>query len=753
MARGATGWAGTRQLMQQLRGLLQQGGLGAERLNQLPRLIANNMVAEVCSLYVTRAGETLELFATQGLKPEAVHRTRFRFGEGLVGKIAATGDSLALADAQTDPNFAYRPEIGEESFKSLLGVPIQREGQVLGVLVVQNVTRRGYTAEEREALETVAMVVAELLIANRIVDPEEQRAVDSATLLPGRLSGIGLNEGQAIGVAVPHQRGIVIKRLVAEDPAEERTRLSQGMAQLNANLDLLFEASDLGSEGEHRDVLETYRMFAADRGWAARIEEAISSGLTAEAAVQRVQTDMRRRMQAIADPYLRERMHDFDDLANRLLSLLTGDENEQTRSLPEEAIVIARTMGPAELLEYDRERLRGVVLGEGGPTAHVAIIARALDIPMVGRCPAALTHIRPGDPLLLDGGSGVVLLRPREQIRRSFRAAIEDRAQRRRLSAATRELPAVTKDGRKIALKVNAGLLIELPQLHESGAEGIGLFRTEVPFMVRDRFPSVSEQRGMYATVLEQAQGKEVVFRTLDVGGDKALPYWERGEAEENPALGWRALRIGLDRPVMLRRQLRALVQAAAGQRLKLMFPMVTEVREFREARRLLDLEIARTQEPPSAVEVGAMLEVPALFWQLDELFEAIDFLSIGSNDLLQFFFAADRSNPTVSHRYGLFSVAGIRMMEELSQRAKAAEVPLTLCGELAGNPLTAMLLIACGLESLSMSPSSVPSVRMMIRSMSAEQTRRFIDTCLARGESNLSTLLRDYARDHGVTI
>ena len=512
MAR-APGWVGARRLLKQLRDTLQQGGPAGRRLDQVTTLIANDMVAEVCSLYVMRAGEVLELFATKGLKPEAVHQTRLRTGEGLVGLIAAQARPLALDDAQSHPNFAYRPETGEEIFQSLMGVPILREGRVLGVLVVQNKTRRLYTDEEIETLETVSMVLAEMLASGVVLDPEEQRLAEGSSLLPARLTGIALQEGLAIGIAVPHHRGLVISRLVAENPAEERERLQAAMRQLATTLETLFEQSDLQHAGEHRDVLETYRMFAEDRGWLGRMEEAISSGLTAEAAVQKVQNDTQARMAQVSDPYLRERLYDLDDLANRLLHLLVGGEGTAA-TLPDDAILVARSLGPAELLDYDRARLKGVVLAEGSPTAHVAIVARALDIPMVGRCPEALTRIRPGDTVVVDGNNGQVLVRPRENVRASFHQAIAEREQRRRLFAATRDLPAVSRDGVRVTLGINAGLLIDMPQLHEAGADFVGLYRTEVPFMVRDAFPSVAEQRELYARVLEFAAGKPVTFRT-----------------------------------------------------------------------------------------------------------------------------------------------------------------------------------------------------------------------------------------------
>ena len=747
-------WVGTRRLLKELRDALQQGGSVAKRLDQVTRLIANEMVAEVCSLYVQRAGEVLELFATRGLKPEAVHFTRLRVGEGLVGQIAATARPWALADAPSHPSFAYRPETGEEIYRSLMGVPILREGRVLGVLVVQNRTQRHYTDEEVEALETVGMVLAEMLASGGVLDPEESKLAESTDLLPIRLTALTLNDGVAMGQAVPHARGIIISKIVAENPLEETARLQRALNELRESLESLFARAELASLSESNEVLETYRLFAADHGWVARIEEAIASGLTAEAGVQKVQNDTRARMAQVTDAYLRERLYDLDDLALRLLQHLTGAAL-RPEELPDDMILIARNLGPAELLDYDRRKLKGVVLGEGSPTAHVAIIARALGIPMVGRCPEALERIRPGDQLIIDGPNGQLLVRPRENIRQRFQEALADRQARQRLLAATRDLPAISRDGVAVSLLINAGLLVDLSGLKESGAQGVGLYRTEVPFMVRDAFPTLAEQRDLYARVFELAEGRAVTFRTLDIGGDKALPYWSGG-VEENPAMGWRAIRIGLDRPYLLRRQLRALIEAAAGRPLNIMFPMIADVAELKSAQALLQREVAEALArgldvaPP---RVGAMLEVPALLWQLPQLLAEVDFLSIGSNDLLQFLFASDRGNPLLARRYDPLSPPVLRLLRDLARAAGEAGVALSLCGDLASHPLEAMALLGCGLRVLSMPPPSVAGVKLMLRSLSVGAVTRLIDELLERPDHSLRGQLQGYAHDRGIVI
>ncbi|MGH6905666.1 MAG: putative PEP-binding protein, partial [Geminicoccaceae bacterium] len=565
-----------------------------ERLDRMVRMIAADIVAEVCSAYVLR-GDYLELFASEGLRPSAVHRTRLQIGEGLVGLIAAQGAVINLPEAQSHPDFAYRPETGEEIYHSFLGVPIVHGGRVAGVLVVQNRTQRHYSDEEVEALQIVATVVAEMFASSRLAAITPFPSDIGRIGRPERLEGMRLVEGVALGDAVLHQLRIEVGRLVADDSDAEASRLEEALVALRASVDELLLLPEV-ADGEHREVLEAYRMFAQDAGWRRRISEAIRTGLSAEAAVRRVQEETRLRMGHVTDPYLKERLHDLDALADRLLVHLTGQSMmPDPDALPNEFILVARSLGPAEVLDYDRARLRGVILEEGSPTSHVAIVARALGIPMVGRVQGAMSRIDPGDRVALDGDNGQAFVRPGEDVELAFARSLEARDERRRSYAALRDQPALTLDGMRIGLYLNAAFLVDLAALETTNADGIGLYRTELAFMVRGRFPDVEAQTEIYAKVRELAGAKPVVFRTLDVGSDKHLPYWTF-PSEENPAMGWRALRMALDRPVVLRTQLRALIRSARGGRLDLMFPMVAEVAEFRAARQLLDMELTRAE-------------------------------------------------------------------------------------------------------------------------------------------------------------
>jgi phosphotransferase system, enzyme I, PtsP len=745
---------GPRVILKQMRTVMAGRHSPQGRLDQVVRMIAVNMVAEVCSIYLQRGSGELELFATEGLNPEAIHKSRLRPGEGLVGQIGKTHRPLNLFDAPADPHFFFLPETGEEIYKSFLGVPILRGGLFTGVLTVQNRTSRHYGEEEVEALETVAMVLAEAIASGGLMEGEELGGDDLRSDAPLRLKGHSFADGIAVGHAVLHQPRVEVTHLIAEDIDLELKRLEKGLEELKSSVDDLLLAADQHLSGEPKDVLEAYRMFAHDRGWRDRMREAVMGGMTAEGAVERLQIDTRARMSNAPDPYLRERMHDFDDLANRLLRHLMG--YEIIPKLTKDSILVARAMGPAELLEYDRGKLIGLLLEEGSQTAHVSIVAKALEIPLVGRAAGAVDRVEPDDTIIVDGESGEAHIRPTADVLEAYNHKRERRTKRQARYDADKELEAVTLDGHKIDLNINAGLLVDLPHLDETNANGIGLFRTELQFMIGARMPRLREQTEFYKAVLDTAGDRPVVFRTVDLGSDKVLPYLET-EYEENPALGFRAIRLALARPGLLRYQIRALLAASAGRRIRLMFPMIAEVAEFVEARELVDKEIARLarldRKLPSEILIGSMLEVPALAFQLDALFKQADFISIGSNDLLQFLFASDRANPQVADRYDRLSPPVLSFLSEVVAKAQRAGVSISLCGEMAGDPLEAMALIGLGFRQISMPPASVGPVKAMLRSLDAAKVECLIAGLKERGDHSVRSNFLEFATRNGVDL
>lgn len=748
--------SGPRVLLRRLREVMAEDIGAQQRLDKTAVLIASNMVAEVCSIYAATA-DGLELFATEGLNPKAVHETRLASGSGLVGLVADEAEPLNLTDAQSHPAFVYRPETGEEAYQSFLGVPILRAGHSLGVLVVQNRAQRQYTDEEVEALQTTAMVLAEILASGEFTEISRVVEDDFAHIRSHRIMGEVVAGAIGLGQVVLHEPRVKVTNLIAENVDQEKIRLVKAIGALRRSVDRMLQRAELSRFGEHRDVLEAYRMFAYDRGWSRKMLEAVETGLTAEAAVERVQNDNRARMLRSTDPYLTDRLHDFDDLANRLLRHLTDQEAVGSAGdLPKNAVVIARHMGPAELLDYDRERLRGVVLEEGGANSHVAIVARALDIACVGQARGVVDLVEPDDDVIVDGGTGEVHIRPPVDVVDAYKDKIRLGARRQRRYAKLRDRPAITKDGVRIQLGVNAGLLVELPHLREAGADGIGLFRTELQFMIASQFPRMAEQTAFYRSVLEAAGDRPVVFRSLDIGGDKVLPYLAHAK-ERNPALGWRALRMALDRPALLRLQMRALLRAAAGRTLNVMFPMVAELAEFKQAKQLAERErdflAARGHELPAEIRLGVMLEVPSLLWQIDAISEAVDFISIGSNDLLQFLFASDRENPRLSHRYDALSPIMLTALRQVIDVAKRHATPVTLCGEMAGRPLEAMALIGIGLRAISMTPAAIGPVKSMITKLRLSDLEQALAGHLDPAGPSLRARLQAFAEQRKLLI
>ena len=737
--------SGHRGLLGRLRTLQAHG---STPLSAMVSLVASELVSEVCSIYVQRQGDILELAATEGLKLDAIGRTRLRVGEGIVGLCAATGAVMNLPDAQNHPAFAYRPETGEDPFASLLAVPVRRSGRTLGVLVVQNRTPRNFTEAEVDDLETVAMLLAEMLSGSGAIDGSPEGL---AATVPRLFAGTPLMNGIAVGPVVLLRAARPVVKLLADDPRAEQLRLEQAVDRMQRGLDDLF--ADVPSNGRaadvnaSREVLEAYRLVASDAGWLRRVGDVIRGGLTAEAAVQRVAAELHDRMRRISDAYLRERLADMEDLANRLLTALTGEVPRTP--IPEGAILLARRLGPAELLDWHARGIAGVAVEEASPSGHAAILARALGIPAIGSLRGMLDSAEAGDEAVVDADDGQFILRPEAELRRAYIRAQEARSAKYAELATWRTRPAVTLDGVALKLMLNVGLSLELPQLARTGADGIGLFRTEIAMLARGSVADVAEQASIYARVLDEAGDKPVLFRTLDLGADKLLPGTVT--EEENPAMGWRSLRVGLDRPALLRRQLRALLLAAGGRDLSVMFPMVATVGEFKAAKGLLLAEAKRVRPAPGNLKIGTMLEVPALMWQLPALLAEADFVSIGSNDLLQFLFAADRGTPSLYDRYEFLSQPVLDLIEQLAVAAKAAGVPLSICGEAASHPLEALSLAALGITTLSMPASGILPIKAMFAQVDLRAFRSVLSAIRRGHGSSLREPIATWAREQGI--
>lgn len=736
-------------LLRQLRDVMSTPGSAQERLDATVKIIASGMASDVCSVYLLRAGDVLELFASVGLRAQSVHQTRLSVGQGLVGEIAATAAPLNLADAQLHAKYVYRPETGEEIYSSFVGVPILQSGRVIGVLVVQGKKARAYSEEQVEVLQTIAMVLSELAISGQLIDMQEMKMAATG-LAVQQLSGVVLSPGLAKAPAVLHEPHLVITRYVASDIAQEKQRFEAALRKLQESFDSFIQTSAAGSE-EQREIIETYLLFTQDRGWKARIVEAIDSGLTAEASVRKVQEELQAKMSQLASPYIRERMQDLEDLSNHLLQALMGSSGREV-DLPPEYILVARNIGPAELLDYDHTRLRGLVLEEGSMTSHTAVIARAMDIPTLAKVHNATALVQQGDLLIIDSENATLYVRPAEETEQSMDKHIHEYAQRGEAYRALRGSPGVTKDGVRISLNINAGLYVDSELVMQEGIDGIGLYRTEMPYMTSRDFPDVQTQQSHYERLYAQLPGKRIIFRSFDIGGDKKVPYLQTAE-EENPAMGWRATRIALDHPGMLRTQFRALVAASAGKPLHVMFPFIAQTSELDAVRRLLDQELKDAALAPSEVKVGVMIEIPSLLWQLPSLMRKVDFVSIGSNDLMQFLFACDRGAAHMAGHYDTLSPVMLRVVDSVVQAGRAHGVEVGFCGEMARRPVDAMALIGLGIRSLSVSASAIGPVKAMVCSVNLADLCAYMEYLLGSHETSLRHGLEAYARDHGIAI
>ena len=728
----------SRVLLKRLKEALAEEGEGQKRLDRLTHLIANSMDTEVCSVYLLVDNKTLELCATEGLDPASVHKTRLRIGEGLVGLVARDAKPINTDNAPSEVGFRFMPETREERYSSFLGVPIQRLGETLGVLVVQSRISRLFSDDEIYAIEVVAMVLAEMTELGAFVGGDENLKAPHqySVLIRGGIA----HEGAASGNVLLHEPRVVVTNPFAEDTIIEQKRLQDAIQRLKGDVDGMLNTALKGATEEHKKILEAYRMFANSKSWLKRMEEDIESGLSAEAAVEKEQSTVRARMSRVADAYLRDRLHDLDDLSNRLLRILTGQGNSDHTDFPESPILVARNIGPGELLEYGRN-LKGIVLEEGSVGGHATIIARAMAIPLIINASAITTEALNGDHVLVDGDQGIVHLRPDDNVKNAFSEKIAMQSKKLERYQKLKDVPAVSKDGITINLMMNAGLMGDLPSLESSGAEGVGLFRTELQFLARNSIPKRGELAALYSRVLDAAGQKKVIFRTLDVGSDKVLPYM-RPTDEPNPALGWRAIRLGLDKPGIMKMQLQAFFRAANLRNISIMFPMIAQFGEFIQARELLKTVLENERKMghsiPKNVEIGAMLETPSLVFAPKQFFELADFISIGGNDLKQFFYAADRENERVRKRYDTLNVSFLNLIRQIVIRCEETSTPLSFCGEDAGKPLEAVCLLAMGIRTLSMRPASIGAVKALIRDINIIELRKVIDQALVSGEQSI---------------
>lgn len=750
-----TGLSHDTGLLVDLREIMASDLHAEDKLNDIVKLTAAHLDADVCSIYLMRSGDVLELFATHGLKQEAVHTTRLELGEGLIGSAAQHGSPVNVANAEREAGFASRPETGEKAFKGFCAVPILRDHKARGVLAVQSVQEAQLPQEKVAILQTIAMVIAELAMSGDLISRGELTLLSKPFKKPTQLGGQTFSPGLVIEQAVVHKVKPTIKKVIADDVKTEKERLKKALADVDRSIEKLLKSMNSDMAIEMRDMLESYQMFAQDKNWQDQIMGMIDQGLTADAAIQRAQSEIRQRFENIDAPILKEKADDIEDISNRLISKMNENDNQESAA-PKKFILVARSLSAAALFDYGLDKIKGIILSEGSPSGHIAIIAKSLDIPVLGQCRDAPRYIRTGDQLILDTNNHTVYINPSDYLSELYAARIERQHKRQKRYRSVREKPSVTKDDQHISLLMNAGLSVEMPLLQETGADGIGLFRTEISFMGRSRYPRVVEQAAFYKSIMDQADGKPVTFRTVDIGGDKPLPYFKAPD-EENPALGWRAMRIIMDRPAVLRTQIRALIIGAEGRPLRVMLPFVSDISELDHAKKLIAMEFKRAQDRgtplPQRFDLGIMIEVPSLLWQLDEVFKRIDFAAVGTNDLKQYLFAADYRSDALQDRYDVLSLSMVRALKTIADKAKQHNKDVSICGEMAGKPLEAMVLIAIGFKALSMPVASIGAVKDMVRSLDASQTLNYIEFLLKNGTPSLRKKLQSFAKDHKIKV
>lgn len=725
------------------------------KLEKTVNMIVRHMEADAGACYLLVDDNYLELFAACGFRADAVHKVSLRVGEGLVGEVAKENRSLSVIDAWKHPRFSYKTELGEEEYKSFIGVPLIRWGRAIGVITLQTKTEHEFSRVETDILETIAMVLSELVASEEMTEYKNGLIKSRGQIEKEKFKGLSLSKGYGLGSAVVHRRRQAVTKIFAEDKEQELKKLEAAHARMNHDLDEKFNSTKLGI-GEHVDILDAYRMFAKDKGWYKKIADNVQSGLTAEAAVERAYEDMWNRLSGTQDTYLKERLHDLRDVADRLLGYLSGDRADAAQVGSGDIIVVAQTMGPADLMDYDYTKIRGLIIEDGTPTMHVAIVAKALGIPVVSKIKGIYGEVKTGELLAVDGNDGYVYIRPSLPVQEKFRAKIAEKEKLAARLAELKKLPSRTKDGVRINMYLNVGLAFDLDYIESTNCDGIGLYRTEIPFMASEVMPDVERQLGYYKELMDRAGDKKVVFRSLDVGSDKLLPYWSNS-GEDNPAIGWRSIRITLDRRAILRKQMRAFLRAAAGKELNVMFPMISNLAEFEEAKETLMIELEKERrrdfETPKKVNVGLMIEVPSVLFQLDAILKEADFISVGTNDLAQFMFACDRGNPRLTERYDVLSAPFLKMMRQICDQAAKAGVLCSVCGEMSGNPIEAMVLIGLGYRNLSMSGSSFGRVKSMVRSLNVEDVEDYVKTLLNSNRRTLRPQLISYAYDHGIEI
>ncbi len=690
--------------------------------------IRNAMRTEVSSVYLyDPETKRYSLMATKGLNQDAVGKVSLASSQGLVGLVGSREELINTEDAPAHPRYFYLSETGEEKYHSFLGVPIIHHRRLMGVLVVQQQERRKFDESEEAFLVTMSAQLAGVIAHAEATGNIAAAAKATESPKEARFSGAPGAPGVAIGKAVviyPAADLNSVPDKAAEDVEVEIERFETALIAVRRDIRTVGQKLSSDLRPEEMALFDVYLNMLDDRALGAEVIGKIRLGVWAPGALRQVVQQYIGHFEQMDDAYLRERASDIRDLGVRILAYLQKSEGlGHVTTYHENTILVSEELTPAMLGEIPTDKLKGLVSVQGSSNSHVAILARAMGIPTVMGVVDVPYAQLDGLELVVDGYRGRIYSQPSDQLREQYQNIyLEEQALNQDLEC-LRDKPAITQDGYRIPLWVNTGLITDALRSRERGAEGVGLYRTEVPFMMKDRFPSEKEQTAIYRQQLETFAPNPVTMRTLDIGGDKALPYFPI--AEDNPFLGWRGIRVTLDHPELFLLQVKAMLKASEGlNNLRIMLPMISSVGEVDEALHLIYRAHAETEEEGFEVnmpEVGVMIEVPAAVYQISDLGQRVDFLSVGSNDLTQYLLAVDRNNPRVADLYHSFHPAVLKALYNIAQDAKAINKPVSICGELAGNPAGAVVLMAMGYDMLSMNASNLPKVKSVIRGVSLE--------------------------------
>lgn len=722
-------------MLETLRNIVQEVN-AAEGLNDALEIIVKRvrdaMGTEVCSVYMRdELSGRLVFRATEGLNRLQIGEASLAPGEGLVGLVASREEPVNLEDAESHPSFQLLQGLGEESFHAFLGVPIIHQRDVLGVLVIQQANRRRFDESEEAFLVTMSAQLAGVIAHARVTGAvqEELRAGAGG---PARINGIPGAPGIAIGTAMvvsPVADLFAVPRKVAASRRDELRAFKAALAAVRTDIEAVSENLRGEMSPEDHALFDVYLGILDDSAIGGEVASLIKAGQWAQGALSEVMIRHIRHFERMEHSYLRERAVDVKDLGTRVLAYLQDEAKKEAKSYPEQTILVGQELTATALGEVPRERLVGLISVRGSGNSHVAILARAMGVPTVmGAVDLPYTRLQDRE-VVIDGYNGIVHLNPQPDVRARFQElADQDQAVSRDLES-LRDLPCETLDGHRLPLWVNTGLMADVTRSLEQGAEGVGLYRTEVPFLLRDRFPSEEEQRQIYREQLEAFAPRPVTMRTLDIGGDKALPYFPI--AEDNPFLGWRGIRVTLDHPEIFLAQVRAMIKANAGfGNLRILLPMISNIAELEEAMALIHRghrEIVQEGTEVALPPIGVMVEVPSAVYQARALARRADFLSVGSNDLTQYLLAVDRNNSRVADLYHSFHPAVLQALWAVAEAGRAEGKPVSICGELAGDPLAAVLLLAMGYEVLSMNATALPRVKKTLRSITHVDARELL--------------------------